>query len=245
MEKIEIGYLDKEELRRIVKEVKKLVKDIDTLDEMEDVLIDAGLEWVDNCDNDSIAFTLGEYREKITNMMIGKEDYPINELVKKYDVWLEIDIDDENINILTSMLIEYKDRYENYQDATITLIKGKVKIKEHKGYKEIGGCKYTHKSNINTLTGLGLLEVQKVLPKDFTYDILKLDLKNNTITLVSSPDFDTAREPIVADAYKIDCNTGEIKFIKGKGQIYHHKWMFVKPDYEGFDIKESKRWSRE
>ena len=42
----------------------------------------------------------------------------------------------------------------------------------------------------------------------------------------------------------MNLETGEIK--EGySNTIYHHKWLFVKDDYTGFDIDESYEWSKE
>lgn len=73
--------------------------------------------------------------------------------------------------------------------------------------------------------------------------VYKLDMKNNTVSMIESYDWDTAREPQVGNAYNINLDTEEIKTIKSKGQIYHHKWMFVLNSYKGFDVEESKKWS--
>ncbi|MGL5715323.1 MAG: hypothetical protein ACRCX2_20060 [Paraclostridium sp.] len=75
------------------------------------------------------------------------------------------------------------------------------------------------------------------------YTVVKVDLKNKKVTFIMSSDFDTAREPEVGDAYTIDLEKGTCKITRSKGQIYHHKWMFVTEKYEGFDVAESKSWS--
>ena len=67
--------------------------------------------------------------------------------------------------------------------------------------------------------------------------------KNNKVSFIASPDWDTAREPLVGDSYVTDIFDVQFKTIKSKGQIYHHKWMFVSDDYNGFNIQESKEWS--
>ena len=74
-------------------------------------------------------------------------------------------------------------------------------------------------------------------------DVYKVDLKNKKVSFIECKDFDTAREPLVGKSWCVDVATGEVKEIKSKGQIYHHKHQFVDNDYKGFDIEESKRWS--
>ena len=48
----------------------------------------------------------------------------------------------------------------------------------------------------------------------------------------------------MGDAYKVT-EDGRITLTRQKTipQIYHHKWLFVKDDYKGFDVEESKKRS--
>lgn len=119
--------------------------------------------------------------------------------------------------------------------------------------KKIGTIIYTHFSNMNNFTekmndmiyrANNIMIDQGMLYEWLISAIFKFDMKKNTVTFIESSNWDTAREPEVGDAYKVDLETGEIKIIKAKGQIYHHKWMFVSDDYDGFDIEESKKWSK-
>lgn len=111
--------------------------------------------------------------------------------------------------------------------------------------KKIGGCLYVHKSVMHTLTEdeLRLVQGKEVyIPKGFNYEIIKINFKEEKVSFIDSPDWDTASEPLAGDGYYID-KDNNIKFIKSKGQIYHHKWLFVADDYLGFDIEESKKRS--
>lgn len=119
--------------------------------------------------------------------------------------------------------------------------------------KKIGGCIYAHytmydeKLDVELVNmiddAISILFDEGVGSHLLSTEIYKIDLKNNTVSFIESKDWDKAREPQVGDAYNVNLTTKEIKFIKSKGQIYHHKWMFVADDYNGFDIEESKRWS--
>lgn len=124
--------------------------------------------------------------------------------------------------------------------------------------KKIGGCIYMHismRTNVEEKIKNMIEDAEKVFRKvigikDFMeVEIVKIDVKNNKVSFIKSPDWDTAREPLVGDAYMIDLNEDAplrkrtVKITKSKGQIYHHKWMFVADDYQGFDIEESKKWS--
>lgn len=81
--------------------------------------------------------------------------------------------------------------------------------------------------------------------------VMKFEHKSESISLISSPDWDIRHEPSVGDGVRVfyDINdTITYKLLKGRGQIYHSKWMFVQPDYTGFNVKISKfrtvQWSR-
>ena len=119
--------------------------------------------------------------------------------------------------------------------------------------KKIGTAIYTHCSNRKSLSEehQKLIDVAITIMSDANmYEqwlgcvIYKIDTKKNTVSFIESKNFDTAREPEVGDAYIVNLNTEKIKIIKSKGQIYHHKWMFVADDYAWFDIEKSKKWSK-
>ena len=55
--------------------------------------------------------------------------------------------------------------------------------------------------------------------------------------------FCTEREPVVGQMIYVDTETGRV-CNKYNPQIYHHKWLWVPEDYEGFDVKESYEWSK-
>lgn len=110
--------------------------------------------------------------------------------------------------------------------------------------KPMMGCIYIHKSALDSLTEDELMlynEKLSYLP-EFEYHIIKIDMKNSTVSFISSFDWDTAYEPSVGDSYSIKADNS-IKFTKGSNLIYHHKWMFVKDDYMGFSVNDSKKRS--
>ena len=124
--------------------------------------------------------------------------------------------------------------------------------------KKIGGCIYMHismRTKVDEKIKNMIADAERVFRKVIgmknfmEVEIVKVDVKNNKVSFIKSPDWDTAREPLVGDAYMIDLNENAplrkrtVKITKSKGQIYHHKWMFVADDYQGFDIEESKKWS--
>jgi len=134
------------------------------------------------------------------------------------------------------------------ESAILKTKKGSL-IKRYKSVgKKMGDDLYFHKKYVDEYIDKDFYnELKSNLPKDFKFNIIKYNEKNETISFIYSPDFDTADEPIVSDAYKVT-KTGNVTKTKEKSppQIYHHKWMFVKDDYNGFNvpksIERSKRW---
>lgn len=113
--------------------------------------------------------------------------------------------------------------------------------------KKIGANIYVHKSNGDKLSenirlAIRLIEM-KHIPSGFNFEIIKINTNKNTISFIQSNNWNYAREPEVGDAYVFNLEEQKGKIIKSKGQIYHHKWMFVSDDYKGFDVNAAKAWS--
>ena len=94
--------------------------------------------------------------------------------------------------------------------------------------KQMGNTIYLHKSVKHKLPAPILKIAESLLPPYFFYDIIKYDSNTSNLTFISSPNWDTAEEPIVGDAILIR-GDGSSRFIKQKNnpQIYHHKRLFV------------------
>lgn len=74
--------------------------------------------------------------------------------------------------------------------------------------------------------------------------IVRYDDKKDEVCLIESPDFDEADEPTVGRSLLIPMSAPwKITNPPKNPLIYHHKWMFVKDDYQGFDVEESKQRS--
>jgi hypothetical protein len=113
--------------------------------------------------------------------------------------------------------------------------------------KKIGGAHYVHRSAEDVLSDQeGLRAARALLPRGFRYDVVKHDPRAGRFSFISSPDWDDADEPTVGDSYIVDPEAGTVKLRRGLSdpEVYHHKWMFVKPDYKGFDVKKSKERSK-
>lgn len=117
--------------------------------------------------------------------------------------------------------------------------------------KKIGGAIYIHKSNIKSLNKkqIDLLweRLFQLAKSDYicnSYEIIKI--KNDTVSFIECEGWDELREPIVGNAYCVKSD-GSVKFTKKREknpQIYHHKWMFVADEYDGFDVEKEKEWSK-
>ena len=119
----------------------------------------------------------------------------------------------------------------------------KIKRSKYGVGKDIGGAIYLHKDYISSLPK----EFQKVInknePKSTEWNVIKYEYKKEIPTYFSCVEFDTEDEPVAGDFIKVV--NGEQKVGKVK-QIWHHKWLWVKDDYKGFDVQKSfdrsKQW---
>lgn len=106
--------------------------------------------------------------------------------------------------------------------------------------KLIGGCLYLHREEEGRLDPIALAAAKERLPKGFGYDVVKADAKAGSFSFIASPDFASADEPRVGDAWKVAAD-GKATLTRGKAdpQIYHHKWNFVSGETRLFDPLES------
>tara|TARA_B100000073_G_scaffold342623_1_gene346008 strand:- start:10841 stop:12064 length:1224 start_codon:yes stop_codon:yes gene_type:complete len=117
--------------------------------------------------------------------------------------------------------------------------------------KKIGNQVWLHKDYISDLMDLTEFEKFKEnLPEGYNFNILRYDEKAKEIAFIESPDFDSAHEPLVGNSIRIKkeeegFSVSKIQTPPKDPLIYHHKWLFVKDDYKGFDISESKQRSIE
>lgn len=108
--------------------------------------------------------------------------------------------------------------------------------------KVVCGAYYVHKSNLSELFNkVNDPELEALIQNtDVEYDVVKYDKGN--VTLIRASNWDTANEPLID--YTVLFKAGSlsepgVKRINGR-QIYHNKWMFVSPDYTGFNVEEAK-----
>ena len=113
--------------------------------------------------------------------------------------------------------------------------------------KLMGGV-YVHKDYATDIVPEDIYaKAAEVAEKEgFKYNSVYYDKKTpNIVRFDEAPDFDTAREPIPGNWIKVDVNTGKVVKTGKSNQIWHHKWMWVKDDYKGFDVDEAYNWSKQ
>ena len=224
---------DYESIKEAYNEWKRILKTtpiaVETLVETKETLI----ETVVNLSAGTIASISREagITEKDSTVTYEDVDRIVND-------WVEF--------IRTTDLIQKK-----WQDSWKQYVASKKPKVEEGNMKKIGKSIYVHKTNVGSLN-LSQLELiwkrlKQLAETDYpcnTYEIIKI--KDDTVSFIECEGWDKLREPIVGNAYCVKSD-GSVKFIKKKEknpQIYHHKWMFVANDYNGFDVEKEKEWSK-
>ncbi|WP_160164412.1 DNA phosphorothioation-associated putative methyltransferase [Rhodopirellula baltica] len=109
--------------------------------------------------------------------------------------------------------------------------------------KRIGGAVYVHRQYEGVL-GESVATAKAKLPSGFDYTVVKHNELNGNVSFIHCPDFDTADEPSTGD-YAVVRSDGVLKLHSALADpyIYHHKWLFVAEDYQGFDVSQSQQRS--
>lgn len=146
-------------------------------------------------------------------------------------------------------------RYNTQKTADGKAIPLNEKGKPDKNYtpfsvgKPVGSQIYFHKNYAEYVVPADELQKARAIAEreGFDYNCMMYDKKEHVVRFDEAPDFDTAREPITGKNMKVYPN-GKVVYSDGsesqERQIWHHKWMWVADDYQGFDVEESKDWSR-
>jgi poly(A) polymerase len=111
--------------------------------------------------------------------------------------------------------------------------------------KRVGYQVYVHKKYAAEIIPAEPLKLASELltriKPEFRFNSVMWNMKTNEIRFDEAADFDAAREPHVGKYISVYPN-GTIR--EGQSNsIWHHKWLWVKDDYEGFDVDEAKKWS--
>ena len=115
--------------------------------------------------------------------------------------------------------------------------------------KKVGYCVYVHKQYEDQVIPKKVLNKAKKMLKykahGYSYDCIKWDKKTGNITFQWSSTFNVWHEPMIDKCYLVRADgTTQILPDKKDPQIWHHKWMWVADDYEGFNVEDSKAWSK-
>jgi hypothetical protein len=115
-----------------------------------------------------------------------------------------------------------------------------TRCKKYSVGKEIGGAVYVHRIYEGLLPEPVKIAL-KHLPTDFDYTVVKFVEKESCVSFILCSEFDSEDEPVIGDIVRIDAK-GSKRFFRQQADpfIYHHKWLFVMDDYQGFDVEKSK-----
>jgi hypothetical protein len=106
--------------------------------------------------------------------------------------------------------------------------------------KQIGGAVYVHRSAEAALPQDDLARAKAAAP-GFAYAVVKYVLSDRTVSLIESADWDEADEPTAGRSVVVKAD-GRVAVVRPPSDpwIYHHKWLFVRDDYGGFDVAAAK-----
>ena len=114
--------------------------------------------------------------------------------------------------------------------------------------KFIGGKIYVHRQYEDVIPNINLIKNYiKFSARDLLshpYNIVIYNRVSKRYSFVEAPNFDTVHEPAVGKITTFTLN-GNYQYRRSLDSIYHHKWLFVKDDYTGFDVQASFDRSKE
>lgn len=116
--------------------------------------------------------------------------------------------------------------------------------------KNMGGTIYAHRNYENEIIPNDVLATAKAQLQhnepDFPYTAIRYDRKSGDVAFIESKDFDIQDEPTVGRSFLVKSD-GSTRMTPPSGDplIWHHKWMWVKDDYPGFDVTAAKQRSIE
>jgi hypothetical protein len=110
--------------------------------------------------------------------------------------------------------------------------------------KEIGYAVYVHRDYEEHL-GDVVEWAKRHLPESYDYTVVKLNQRNDSVSFIQCPGFDTEHEPAITGIVVVTAD-GQVQHrsLPVDPYIYHHKWLFVADDYSGFDVAASKKRSK-
>jgi DNA phosphorothioation-associated putative methyltransferase len=144
-------------------------------------------------------------------------------------------------------MLGFEHRGHRLVKAKLETSKAKVKLPtrcpKHSIGKRIGGAVYVHRQYEDVL-GEAMIAAKKKLPDGFEYTVIKHNEINGNFSFIYCNDFDTVHEPSTGK-FAVVNSDGTLKTHAALADpyIYHHKWLFVAEEYDGFDISKSRERS--
>jgi hypothetical protein len=126
-----------------------------------------------------------------------------------------------------------------------------TKIRPYKGQvgKQVGDQLYVHRDYLGDVgdfipsreAKMAEERLQRYDP-EYYYRTVMYDRKKKQIRFDEMPDFDTSTEPHQKRMISVYPDGRVVDRVDPNSSIIHHKQLFVKPDYKGFDS--NKAWER-
>lgn len=113
--------------------------------------------------------------------------------------------------------------------------------------KKVGTKIYVHRRYEETVVDKQLLAYAKRLAGCIDgYDCVRYDTKDGAVAFQFADDFNGKDEPAVmlTVTVKQDGTVTRNRSNEDNPPIWHHKWLWVRDDYKGFDVEESKARSK-
>ena len=149
----------------------------------------------------------------------------------------------ENLEVVENNSIFYRADPDNIYSVSPRGTKTKIERSDYGVGKRIGKKIYFHADYASAVVPTDILTnaLQVAQQQGFQYNTMMYDEGTNAVRFDESKDFDFAREPSPGRMLTVYPD-GRVTRSK-TDQIFHHKWLWVTPDYSGFDTAESQAWS--
>ena len=110
--------------------------------------------------------------------------------------------------------------------------------------KDIGGCTYVYRPYEDTIPGIA---EAKEAAGVWAYNVVKHNRRTGSISLIQCPEFSAVEEPAVGDCLLVrpPGASPRLRMVRAPYDpfIYHHKFLFVRPDCGLFDVGASMKRS--
>ncbi|CAL9981009.1 hypothetical protein VPHD481_0018 [Vibrio phage D481] len=130
-----------------------------------------------------------------------------------------------------------------FERATLKTRKGSAVKRSKWGVgKDIGGALYLHINYVPEEFKERVAEARTLLSIEnptFCPNVVRIDYKKSTIAFYESTEFDHVQEPAAGKMIVVDVAERKVAKPRQVNQIWHHKWLWVGDDYNGFNVSQS------